>query len=340
MELNQLKTILSNLTIPEEYSQSIMAKATAMTMNTTGFLGTIMEDPIDLNPTGSQSVIGQATLDLSLTNQVAGGEQAVQQLDRIGDYDDLGILGEGGMGSVRLIRDRKLNRRLAMKIIHPKLLSHTSAAARFAEEAQVCAQLQHPNIVPVHDFGTLPDGRLFFTMKEIKGRSLDAVIRSVHASVKDGRFYPTSDGWTFRRLIDVFYKVCQAIGYAHAKGVLHRDLKPENIMLGEFGEVLVVDWGIAKVLGRVDRAAEAGDFDLVTSSRLGSEATRMGQVAGTPAYMAPEQARGEIDMLNPQSDVYALGAILYEILSCPYEYCHMNIVPAGMHGEDFLSFII
>ena len=157
---------------------------------------------------------------------------------RIGDYDDLGELGQGGMGSVRLVRDRKMNRRLATKIIHPNLPNHRTVVLSL-EEAQICAQLQHPNIVPVHDLGTLPDGRLYFTMKEIRGRSLANVIQRVHASVKDGRFYPTSDGWTFRRLIDVFHQVCQAVGYAHSKGVLHRDLKPENIMVGEFGEVLL-----------------------------------------------------------------------------------------------------
>ena len=261
------------------------------------------------------------TLPFLMPEAMVSVDEVADHTARIGDYDDLGELGEGGMGSVRLVRDRKMNRRLAMKIIHPNLLNHRTAASRFLEEAQICAQLQHPNIVPVHDLGTLPDGRLYFTMKEIRGRSLANVIQRVHAAVKDGRFYPTSDGWTFRRLIDVFHQVCQAVGYAHSKGVLHRDLKPENIMVGEFGEVLVVDWGIAKVLGAVDRAAEAGEFDFVTSSRLVSQATKMGQVAGTPAYMAPEQARGEIDKLNSQTDVYALGAILYEILSgqAPYK---------------------
>ena len=137
------------------------------------------------------------------------------------------VFSEGSMGSVRLVLDRKLNRRLAMKIIHPSLLLNEAAAARFAEEAQVCAQLQHPNIVPVHDLGVLPDGRFYFTMKEIKGRSLDSVIRAVHGSVKQGQLQPTKEGWTLRRLIDVFRQVCQAVGYAHSKGVLHRDLKPE-----------------------------------------------------------------------------------------------------------------
>ena len=342
MELNQLQTILENHSINPQLTQSIMAEAKSVTMNTTGFLGTILDAPIELNPTGYKSVIGNSTMGFPVPNQETEVVREVDKTGRIGDYEDLGELGEGGMGSVRLVRDRKLNRRLAMKIIHPKLLSHRSASARFVEEAQVCAQLQHPNIVPVHDLGTLPDGRLYFTMKEIKGRSLDTVIKSVHDAVKDGRFHPAEDGWTFRRLIDVFHKVCQAVGYAHSKGVLHRDLKPENIMVGEFGEVLVVDWGIAKVVGRLDRAAEAGDFDLVTSSRLGLQATRMGQVAGTPAYMAPEQARGEIDQLNAQTDVYALGAILYEILSgrAPYKGPSMQDVLKQVKWGPPLSVVV
>ena len=142
-------------------------------------------------------------------------------------------------------------------------------------------------------------------------------IEEVHGAVVNDRWRITSSGWSFRRLVDAFHDVCSAVAYAHSKGVLHRDLKPENIMLGEYGEVLVVDWGIAKVLGRRDHAAEAGDLDAVSTDRseAGAHATRMGQVAGTPAYMSPEQARGEIDRLDGRTDVYALGAILYEILT-------------------------
>ena len=234
-----------------------------------------------------------------------------------GHYEDLGVLGIGGMGEVRRIRDRSLNRTLAMKIIHPTLLSKQSITSRFIEEAQVGAQLQHPNIVPVHQMGRLVDGRLYFTMKEVKGSSFGDAIAEVHAAVENKRWQTSKSGWSLRRLIVAFHDVCRAVAYAHSKGVLHRDLKPENIMLGEYGEVLVVDWGIAKVLGHRDPVLDQEEEEIVSTERLQarSNVTRMGAVTGTPAYMSPEQARGEINKLDGRTDIYALGSILYEILT-------------------------
>ena len=148
------------------------------------------------------------------------------------------------MGEVLLVHDPKINRHLAMKIIHERLVGSQSQLVRFIKEAQVCAQP-----APQHCAGLrslkLEDGRVYFTMKEIKGRSLSRAIKALHAAVRDQQWPET--GLTFPRMIDVFYQVCQGVAYAHSKGVLHRDIKPENVMLGEFGEVLVVDWGIAKI---------------------------------------------------------------------------------------------
>ena len=239
---------------------------------------------------------------------------------KIGRYQDLGLLGRGGMGEVRKIRDETLKRNLAIKIIHPTLLRSKNALNRFIEEAQVGAQLQHPNIVPVHEMGKLPDGRFYFTMKEIKGKEFTELITEVHKESTKETWKETKDGVTFRQLIQIFQKICETIAYAHTLGVIHRDLKPENVMIGGFGEVLVVDWGIAKVLGasEVDEVEE--DFVQTDRSEQGLNATRMGMVAGTPTYMSPEQAMGRIDLVNTHSDIYTLGAILYEILSGKQPY--------------------
>jgi serine/threonine protein kinase/formylglycine-generating enzyme required for sulfatase activity len=241
-----------------------------------------------------------------------------------GRYLDLGPIGSGGMGEVRRVRDVALNRVLAMKVAHSALLSRPATLARFLEEAQATSQLQHPNIVPVHDLGRLADGRLWFTMKEVDGRSLTEVIREVHAASFD-RWetvtLPTAAGasggtsWSLRRLVSAFLVACQAVAYAHERGVVHRDLKPDHVMLGRHGEVYVLDWGLAKILGQPVSTPPGGAEERVASSRAADHATRFGQVAGTPAYMPPEQARGENDRIDQRSDVYALGAVLYEILS-------------------------
>ncbi len=239
-------------------------------------------------------------------------------------YRDMGVIGTGGMGEVRRVYDNDLGRTMAMKIVGQQIMHKPGSVARFIEEAQATSQLQHPGIVPIHDLGQLADGRWYYTMREVRGRSLGEVIREVHGDARDaGHWVATSSGWTFRRLVDAFLRVCEAVSYAHSRGVVHRDLKPSNILVGEHGEVLVVDWGLAKVLGRPDLAAEAGELDLrgefvavsTDRSKDASLATRMGHIAGTPAYMPPEQALGQIDRIDARSDVYALGAILYQVLT-------------------------
>jgi serine/threonine-protein kinase len=219
-------------------------------------------------------------------------------------YEDIRHLGSGGFGEVRLVLDRHLMRRVAMKILRPE--ANTSALrARFLAEIRVTASLHHPGIVPVHDYGELPDGRLWFTMDEVRGRTLRAVLDEASA-VPGGM-----NGVARRRLLDVFARVCGAVAYAHSRGVIHRDLKPDNIMVGDFGRVLVMDWGIARRRDAPEAAAEPSSDDTPSTDAL----TRIGDVLGTPSYMSPEQARGDVDRHVSATDVYALGAILYQILS-------------------------
>jgi len=227
-------------------------------------------------------------------------------------YLDVGLLGVGGMGEVRRVLDPSLNRTVALKVLHPRLGHTRGHEDRFIAEAQVTAQLEHPGIVPVYTSGRMPDGRPYFTMREVRGRTFAEVIGDVHAASTPDEWRPAESGWTFRRLVETFHRVCEAVAYAHARGVLHRDLKPSNVMVGDFGEVLVLDWGLARV-----RGMPWGTQEVVRTDRSldPSQATQVGTVSGTPGYMSPEQARGETEALSPASDVYALGAILYQVLS-------------------------
>ncbi|MBW2257883.1 MAG: protein kinase, partial [Deltaproteobacteria bacterium] len=206
-------------------------------------------------------------------------------------YLDVGLLGVGGMGEVRQVLDPALNRTIALKVLHPRLGHTRSHEDRFISEAQVTAQLEHPGIVPVYASGRMPDGRPYFTMKEVRGRTLAEVITEVHAAAAPHEWRPAESGWTFRRLVEAFHRICEAVAYAHARGVLHRDLKPSNVMVGDFGEVLVMDWGLA----RVRAGSPWGTMEMVQTDRSldPSQATRVGTVSGTPGYMSPEQARGE-----------------------------------------------
>jgi serine/threonine protein kinase len=210
-------------------------------------------------------------------------------------------LARGGMGTVYLAEDAELNRQVAIKVLNSSDVT-ADLRERMIREAQIIARLEHPGIVPVHDAGVLPDGRVFYAMKYVRGKRLDE-----YAAETD----------SIRDRLRKFQAACDAVAFAHAHGVIHRDLKPQNIMIGSFGEVLVLDWGVAKILRKHESASEADTLRLPGKSNSNNKAgdTTDGTVIGTRHYMSPEQARGEIDRLDERSDVYSLGAVLYFLLT-------------------------
>ncbi|MBL8679628.1 MAG: SUMF1/EgtB/PvdO family nonheme iron enzyme [Myxococcales bacterium] len=244
-------------------------------------------------------------------------KQAPSRLALPSRYVDLGVIGSGSFGEARRVRDVSLDRVLVLKLLHEDYIEDAQARWRFSAEARVTAALQHPGIVPVYDHGELADGRLWYAMKEVRGETLASILRDLHAGASPSGFEQTASGWTFRRVIEALARVAQTIAFAHKRGVIHRDLKPENLMVGEFGEVLVMDWGLARE--RLDSDGDAHTAD--APARASSALTHVGDVLGTPAYMPPEQALGDRSAHGPHSDVYALGAILFHVLAgrAPYE---------------------
>lgn len=251
-------------------------------------------------------------------------------------YQPRGEVARGGMGVVMRVWDDDLGRELAMKVVIPDVRAGDDDAervegrrvSRFLEEAQITGQLDHPCVVPVHELGLGADGQVYFTMRLVKGRDFGHVL----GLVANG-----AEGWTRTRALGVLLRVCEAMAYAHSKGVVHRDLKPANVMVGKFGEVYVMDWGLARVLGREDahdmRLRDPTTTSGVRTYRSGSQSwgdmafvTMDGDVVGTPAYMPPEQARGRIEEIEARSDVYAIGAMLYHVLA--------GEMPYVAHGES------
>ncbi len=232
--------------------------------------------------------------------------------DALGRYPITGQLGEGGMGQILQIRDEEVGREMAAKVI--KSQDDPLAVAALLREAKITGQLEHPNIVPLHELGMTDEGRIYFTMKRIEGADLAQLL---DPGVEQ-------EGPTLFEYLQIFVKICDAISFAHSRDVIHRDLKPANIMVGRFGEVQVMDWGLAREVnqpepGETSRKLELGGGRLAgrlrRTERRRTSSTPDGLVLGTPAYMSPEQARGQVDKIDRRSDVYALGAILYQMLT-------------------------
>ena len=217
---------------------------------------------------------------------------------------------EGGLGKVWLARDSDLNRDVALKEIQPSQVSQPEAWRRFVQEAQVTGQLEHPNIVPVYELSRRPeDDQPFYTMRFVRGQTLRDAIADFHREGSERRGDPLER----LRLLQAFVSICQAVGYAHSRGVIHRDLKPENVVLGGFGEVILLDWGLAKMVDAPDPEQGLPGVAVTADARV--DATIPGRQLGTPAYMAPEQAEGRLDLIDNRTDIYGLGAILFETLA-------------------------
>jgi serine/threonine-protein kinase len=262
-----------------------------------------LEEYLERFPSCAGRLRGEFELHRALAASVPAQPPAPAEVPIIaGRYRLRGEISRGGGGIIFRARDLELGRDLAVKVLLEAHRGQPVLVRRFLEEAQVSGQLQHPAIVPVHEVGELADGRPYFAMKLVQGRTLAALLRDRPAPEQDRP-----------RFLQVFASVCQAVAYAHSKGVIHRDLKPSNVMVGEFGEVQVMDWGLAKILAVRD---EPGAQTVRTvRTELAGASTQVGAVLGTLSYMAPEQARGEVEALDERCDVFGLGAILCEILT-------------------------
>lgn len=260
-----------------------------------------MPEPTDTQP-GREHPINVAETDAPMPRQWLSGSLK---------YTDFRPLTEGGSAELQTCLDKNLHRTVVYKTLHPHLQSSELETSRFLREARVTAMIPHPGTVPVYELGRDRAGVLFFTMKRLVGRDLRSILMAVSA-----RDQQAVADFPQEQLVDVLIQACQTVSYAHAQGVIHRDLKPANILVGEFGEVTVLDWGLAKVRGEQasTQVEEAVESEAMGKTLASMELTQPGKRYGTPLYMSPEQARGDDD-LDERSDVYNLGSILYEVLT-------------------------
>jgi serine/threonine protein kinase len=273
-------------------------------------LAEVMSDPVHQTLTNVADPIVHQTLSAVLTPDGVH-EKATINYQPAGRerYTLTRLHAQGGIGRVWVARDGDLAREVALKELLGGGGDNPAVVARFVEEAQITGQLQHPNIVPVYELArpTEPGKGPFYTMRFVRGRTLAAAIKQYHERRRANEAGPLE----LRELLNHFVAVCNAVAFAHSRGVLHRDLKPGNVVLGDFGEVIVLDWGLAKLKGATE--TQTSLLPVSVNQESSRDATLQGQALGTPSYMPPEQAEGRVDLIDERSDVYGLGAVLYDI---------------------------
>jgi eukaryotic-like serine/threonine-protein kinase len=283
-------------------------------------LGTLRSSGVVAESSGATNVDVYATRAGSMvgvSSAASSGSAPAAATERAGRFRVVRPHARGGLGEVFVANDGELNREVALKEIQGQYADHTESRTRFVLEAEITGALEHPGIVPVYGLGQYPDGRPFYAMRFIRGDSMQDAVKRFHAADNAERD-PGERALALRGLLRRFIDVCHAIGYAHSRGVIHRDLKPGNVMLGQFGETLVVDWGLAKPLGATalpDTMPLSVEGAIMPSSIGESAPTYAGMAVGTPQYMSPEQAAGRVEEMGPPSDVYSLGATLYSVLT-------------------------
>lgn len=296
----------------QQHAGDARAGLASVTCEVERSLASLRDDPIQ------RSLPESARLERSLPS-APGVDPVSETRER---YALTSLHATGGIGRVWLARDGQMGRDVALKELRPEQADNALLRARFLREAQITGQLEHPGIVPVYELARRPDtGQPFYTMRFVKGRTLSDAARAYHLKRAAGQF----DSLEFSTLLNAFVVVCKTVAYAHSRGVIHRDLKGQNVIVGDFGEVVVLDWGLAKLVNRTDEEDQTPAVSMEHDAAGKEDLTMQGDTLGTPSYMAPEQAAGRLGLIDHRTDVYGLGAMLYHLLTGKPPFSGANV---------------